>query len=116
MTFFDDRAASAKVRLDALARQLKTELGTNEQRVLGRDTCIYTVGSGGRGEMSEHSDVDLFVVRVGRVPSSEDDTLVREAITRAFRQLVASRAVARWRVPQDARERKPVRAHGHARG
>ena len=87
MTFFDDRAASAKARLDALARQLKTELGINEQRVLGRDTCIYTVGSGGRGEMSEHSDVDLFVVRVGRVPSREDDTLVREAITRAFRQL-----------------------------
>lgn len=87
MTFFDDRAASAKARLDDLARHLKTELGTDEQRVLGRDTCIYTVGSGGRGEMSEHSDADLFVVRVNRELVEEDDTLVREAITRAFRQL-----------------------------
>jgi hypothetical protein len=32
VTFFDDRAASAKARLDDLARQLKAELGIDEQR------------------------------------------------------------------------------------
>jgi UTP:GlnB (protein PII) uridylyltransferase len=69
VTFFEDRAASVDVKLAELARRLKTHLDVDEKRVLQNDTCIYIVGSGGRGEMSAHSDVDLFVA-LSRVPFS----------------------------------------------
>lgn len=84
MTFFDDRATSAKEKLDELGRLLKDHLGVDGARVLRDDTCIYTVGSGGRGEMSEYSDVDIFVARVRRAPAEVDAFQVRQAITRAF--------------------------------
>jgi len=84
VTFFEDRAASTDAKLGELARRLKIHLGLDEERVLKKDTCIYTVGSGGRGEMSEHSDVDLFVVRVDRAPSDVDAFQIRQAITRAL--------------------------------
>lgn len=84
MTFFEDRAAWVDAKLDDLAGRLKGHLGVDEARVLQDDTCIYTVGSGGRGEMSEHSDVDLFVARVHRAPSEVDAFQIRQAITRAL--------------------------------
>jgi predicted nucleotidyltransferase len=87
VTFFDDRAASAKKKLDELAKSIRQHLQVDETRVLKNDTCIYTVGSGARGEMSEHSDVDLFVARVGRAPSDIDAFQIRQAITRALFEL-----------------------------
>jgi hypothetical protein len=84
VTFFDDRAASVDVKLAVLARRLKTHLDVDEKRVLQNDTCIYIVGSGGRGEMSAHSDVDLFVARVHRAPSEVDAFQIRQAITRTL--------------------------------
>ena len=84
MTFFDDRATSAQKKLNDLTKLLREYLGVDEKRVIQNDTCIYTVGSGGRGEMSEYSDVDLFVARVGRAPSAVDTFQIRQAITRAL--------------------------------
>lgn len=87
MSLFDDRAANARRRLDELARSLRPHLGDDEQRLLGNHTCIYTVGSGARGEMSEHSDVDLFVARVEGEVSAHDERLIIQAITRTLAQL-----------------------------
>jgi len=84
VNFFEARAASVDLKLGDLAGRLKSHLGVDEQRVLKNDTCIYTVGSGGRGEMSEHRDVDLFVARVHRAPSEVDAFQIRQAITRAL--------------------------------
>jgi predicted nucleotidyltransferase len=84
VNFFEARAASVDLKLSELAGRLKSHLGVDEQRVLQNDTCIYTVGSGGRGEMSEHSDVDLFVARVHRAPSEVDAFQIRQAIARAL--------------------------------
>lgn len=84
MNFFEARAARVDLRLGELAGRLRSHLGVDEERVLQNDTCIYTVGSGGRGEMSDHSDVDLFVARVHRAPSEVDAFQIRQAITRAL--------------------------------
>ncbi|MBX3259759.1 MAG: hypothetical protein KF782_08710 [Labilithrix sp.] len=87
MNFFDDRAASTRTTLEHLARRIEDDLGEDAERVLAADTCIYVVGSGGRGEMSRHSDADLFVARVRRDPSDVDAFLVRQAIARALFKL-----------------------------
>ena len=84
MTSFDTRAKSTQATLDELAKQLSDNLGADAERILRNDTSIYVVGSGGRGEMSEHSDVDLFVARVGRSTSDVDAFLVRQAIARTL--------------------------------
>lgn len=86
MTFFDDRAKTTQAKLSSLAAVVSTHLGADETRIM-RDTCIYVVGSGGRGEMSSHSDVDLFVARADRSPSEVDAFVVQHAIARALFQL-----------------------------
>ena len=53
--------------------------------VLGNHTCIYAVGSAGRGELGRYSDIDLFVARVGRPSSHVDQVLIQAAILRAMR-------------------------------
>lgn len=87
MSVADQRADYTNKRLEELEVALKRHLGEDLSRVLHDDTCIYVVGSGGRGEMSAHSDVDSFVTRVGREASDEDDQRVRTAITDAFAEL-----------------------------
>jgi hypothetical protein len=84
MTIFAERAAKTREKLVGLAASLKQHLGNDAQRILRSDTCVYVVGSGGRGEMSAYSDVDLFVTRLGRDPSDVDALLVRQAIARAL--------------------------------
>lgn len=64
VNFFDDRAASTRDLLGKFAQLLRGHLGDDAERILRTDTCVYVVGSGGRGEMSCHSDVDLFVARL----------------------------------------------------
>jgi len=84
VTAFEDRAKYTDTALKNLATALTNNLGSDGARILGTDTCIYVVGSGGRGEMSEHSDVDLFVARIRRPASDVDAFQVLQAITRAF--------------------------------
>ena len=40
---------------------LKGELVLADNRVKGK-ACVYVTGSFGRGEASEHSDLDLFII------------------------------------------------------
>jgi predicted nucleotidyltransferase len=84
MNYFEARVESTEVRLSELTAFLSRHLGTDADRILGADTCVYVVGSGGRGEMSVHSDVDLFVTRVDREPSAVDAFHVRQAIARSL--------------------------------
>lgn len=84
MSLLEERAATTDQKLDELAARLRARLGDDAERILRKDTCIYVVGSGGRGEMSRHSDVDLFVTRVDRDPSEVDALVVRQAIARAL--------------------------------
>jgi hypothetical protein len=84
VSVIDERAARTEKVLAELAARVKTELGGSSERILRNDTCVYVVGSGGRGEMSDHSDVDLFVARVKREPSDVDALLVRGAIAQAL--------------------------------
>lgn len=83
MNFFIERATTTDHALDALAQSIRTELATDFERVM-RKTCIYVVGSGGRGEMSSHSDVDVFIARVFRDPSEVDAFVLRHALARAL--------------------------------
>jgi hypothetical protein len=83
VSIFEERAEYTETRLAKLKEALQRHLGTDGERILAQDTCIYVVGSGGRKEMSEQSDVDLFVVRVARPASDLDNHQVRLAVTRA---------------------------------
>lgn len=82
--FLDARAKETDRALRDLATSVEKHLADDRDRVLAADTCVYVVGSGGRGEMSEHSDVDLFVARVERKPSDLDALHLRQAIARAL--------------------------------
>lgn len=87
MSVADERAAYSEMKLEELTEILQRQLGDDAEKVLGENTCIYVVGSLGRGEMSEHSDVDSFVARVGGKPLKEDESRIRDAITRTFAEL-----------------------------
>lgn len=53
----EQRRSDTRERLD----ELKSEL-TESPAIIGDKACVYITGSGGRGEMSSHSDLDLFIV------------------------------------------------------
>jgi predicted nucleotidyltransferase len=57
VSLLSERRARASERLGAL----RSELDAVADRARGR-ACVYVTGSYGRGEASEHSDLDLFVV------------------------------------------------------
>jgi hypothetical protein len=73
-------------RLDIFGRELRRALGADTDALIGNHTCIYTVGSAGRGELTLHSDLDLFVVRTGKAASNLDAALLQAAIVRASRR------------------------------
>ncbi len=73
-------------RLAGFAKQLRTALGKDEDALISKHTCIYVVGSGGRGELAPKSDLDLFVVRVGKEASRLDAALLQAAILKASRR------------------------------
>ena len=87
MTKLDEQAAYTRQKLDELRDALRRHLGDDADRILRDDTCIYVVGSGGRGELLPNSDIDLFIARVGRDPSEVDAFQVRQAIARALYDL-----------------------------
>lgn len=48
------------------------------------DTCLYVTGSAGRGELSDHSDLDLFLIRDSERPSRLDEMVIGAAVVRAL--------------------------------
>lgn len=84
-TLFDERRAYTDHVLTRFAGELRRELGADLDTVLGDHTTVYVTGSGGRGEMSGASDLDLFLVRVRGAASKLDAVLIQAAIVRATR-------------------------------
>lgn len=87
MSAFERRNKFTNERLAALEHCLLAELGGDRDRLLGTDTAIYVTGSGGRGEMSEHSDVDLFIARTTERQSPVDSFQFHQAVSRTFHAL-----------------------------
>lgn len=61
MTEIDQRKSYTEGQL----RALRDRLGDAELRIKGK-ACVYATGSFGRFEASEHSDLDLFIVGLGK--------------------------------------------------
>lgn len=74
------RAATDDV-VKALRDSIDSKLGESGKEVLGEDTTFILTGSAGRGEMTEGSDVDGYVIRLDRpLDSDHDDALLRATI------------------------------------
>jgi len=83
--FLAERRASSDARLAAFAEALRREIPAAEmEELIGDHTCIYAVGSGGRRELSPHSDLDVFLVKHGE-PRRIDEVRLQSAVLRALR-------------------------------
>lgn len=71
-TVIDERREFTVLRL----QEFKGALTDNAEKVTENTACVYVTGSGGRGEMSSHSDLDVFIVSdivVSDIESSSED-------------------------------------------
>jgi predicted nucleotidyltransferase len=84
LAYFDERRGATSARLAALQSSIKDDLAVDFERIIGEHTSLYVVGSGGRGELSDHSDIDIFVVRNNEAISQVDAFQIRQAIARSF--------------------------------
>jgi len=83
--FAERRTKTAEI-LASFTASLEKHLGEDAERVVGDHTTVYATGSGGRGEMSDASDLDLFLVRKSGAPSKLDAVVLQSAILRATRE------------------------------
>jgi hypothetical protein len=82
----DARRRRSDRRLKRFGGKLSEALGRDTGKLIGNHTCIYAVGSAGRGELAPQSDLDLFVVRCGDVASNIDAVLLQAGIVKASRR------------------------------
>lgn len=80
---FAARRASTEAKLKAFHDEFTRNLGTDATR-LADDTCLYVTGSGGRAELSDHSDLDLFLIRASARPPRLDQMVIGAAVVRAL--------------------------------
>ncbi|MCC6521771.1 MAG: nucleotidyltransferase domain-containing protein [Polyangiaceae bacterium] len=73
--FLEQRRRSSRERLEELVAKL-----SESQRLTDQKACIYATGSYARGEASEHSDLDLFIV--GRSTAPTDGSKPRRALSK----------------------------------
>lgn len=82
----DARRASTIERLDELRGKLDRAAGIASARA-----CVYLTGSFARGEASEHSDLDLFIVGRGKATSRElsnlDEVCIKAQLIEVTRTL-----------------------------
>jgi len=80
-----ERRRTSDARLAAFVEALEKEIPEHERgELIGDHTCIYAVGSGGRGELAPHSDLDIFLVKHGE-PRRIDEIRLQSAVLRALR-------------------------------
>lgn len=79
------RRTATDERLGQFVEALRKHLGAQAGTLLGSHTCIYVVGSAGRGELTPESDLDLFLVRKGTRPSRLDAVVLQAAVLAASR-------------------------------
>jgi predicted nucleotidyltransferase len=65
-------------------RELVTQKLDDDAPRLSENTTIFVTGSVARGDMSEHSDVDMFVVRDADETSRLDEAVITASIKRAL--------------------------------
>ena len=83
--FLSERRAASDARLWDFTEALLAEIPAKERdELIGDHTTIYAVGSGGRSELSPHSDLDVFLVKHGE-PRRIDEVRLQSAILRALR-------------------------------
>jgi hypothetical protein len=84
-TFLAERQRYSDARLESFRQTLESEIPSHERpELIGDHTCIYAVGSGGRRELSPHSDLDIFLVKHGE-PRRIDEVRLQSAVLRALR-------------------------------
>ncbi|MFO0586956.1 MAG: DUF294 nucleotidyltransferase-like domain-containing protein [Polyangiaceae bacterium] len=88
---FSARHAFTTQRLDEFVRICTEKLAESFERVIGNHACVYAVGSAGRLESSERSDLDVFLVETEIERPSEEHslstTLLSSAVIRSFRHM-----------------------------
>ncbi len=82
---FDERRAKTDAIIAKFTDSLRALLAEDEAKVIGDHTTVYVTGSGGRGEMSDASDLDLFLVRKSGPAQKLDAVVLQSAILRATR-------------------------------
>jgi predicted nucleotidyltransferase len=70
-----------RIRTDERVTELRQWLTAAEAEALtGKAACVYATGSVGRGEASEHSDLDVFVVSTGQLKQLDGIRLLAKLI------------------------------------
>ncbi|MEM9195644.1 MAG: hypothetical protein AAGF12_41135 [Myxococcota bacterium] len=73
--------------LEGLRAKLQAHLGPWHDRIFGDHTTFVLTGSGGRGEMTDGSDIDGYVVRVRGDVDDEHDRKLEDALKAAVLEL-----------------------------
>lgn len=103
---FEARSRETDERLATFREALSHLLGNDARSEAGERTTVYVTGSGGRGEMSEASDLDLFLVTETGKPSALYAPILQSAIIRATRECGIDGPICGWRVSRDAHRRR----------
>ena len=82
----DERRRRSDRRLARFGEELAGALARDARKLIGDHTCIYAVGSAGRGELTPQSDLDLFLVQYRGVASNIDAVLLQAGIVKASRR------------------------------
>ncbi|MDT3775969.1 nucleotidyltransferase domain-containing protein [Nitrospira sp. MA-1] len=86
MDFLQKRRKNANSRLDELTNELE-----NARNLADGKACVYLIGSYGRGEACNHSDLDLFIVGGGTKKERDlknlDEILIKAELIKATRKL-----------------------------
>lgn len=77
-------ATTAKT-IKLLGASIQDELGNEFDSVFGDHTTFFVTGSAGRGEMTEGSDIDGYVVRVDGTANRYHDALILVATTKSLK-------------------------------
>lgn len=82
--FFAGRRRETEAFLERWKASFEQHLGADGRELLAKQKCVYAVGSAGRGERGERSDLDVFAVTLE--PSTKmDEVLIQAAVIRAMR-------------------------------
>jgi predicted nucleotidyltransferase len=70
-----------RTRTDGRVTELRDWLtAAGAEALIGDAACVYATGSVGRGEASEHSDLDVFVVSIGELKRLDSLRLLAKLI------------------------------------
>jgi predicted nucleotidyltransferase len=91
-----------RTRTEQRVQELKKEL-QNSNEIVRDVACVYMTGSFGRGEASEHSDLDLFIASKGDKEGSPllsklDEVLLKADLITATRKFEIQDFSGGWRV------------------